>query len=371
MKYIHPQYLTKNESAAAYKKYAETGMGLMFPVRIGGKTHMSDTGIPYHSTIKLFDTSKDKPEHAHEVASRLSMNPPDSKEVHLEPATLKSRDGHVLHVIKLHGPHADVIKEHHGAFSHLGYQEKYQFAPHITVDKPTWDHIVNSGHKTAHDAGIQFMPAELRHGHKVVSSYKPKVAAPAGGDAHKEDKLAASEDLQKGAIRNIGIAAVMGAALATSTPAKTPTHQASQYSSQKMLSAIAHVESSGGRNTKHAAGGGAIHGAEHAYGKFGLMPETIRETIGMHRDLSAKHGKATMLRGKDLHHYMQDNPGLEDVVATKHLKRLEHHFGRKPADIGYSWLQGVSGTYKAKRNNVDTDSHWHAKKVKDAYLKGK
>lgn len=195
MENIHPSYIAKNEDLAAYKKYASEGMDLMFPVRMKGRSHRPDINVPYHATIKLFDTTKDKPEHAHEVASKLSLNPPDPKNVHIEPTTLKGRNGNVMHVIKLHGPHAEEIKAHHAKFAHLGYRENYQYSPHVTVDEHTWNHIVNSKAKTAHEAGMEFMPAELHHKEKVVASYKPKHAAPFGGEHSGTDKLAASEKL--------------------------------------------------------------------------------------------------------------------------------------------------------------------------------
>lgn len=362
MKNIHPFYMIKNEDLAAYKRFAEQGMDLMFPVSIRGRSHRPDINIPYHNTIKLFDTTKDKPEHVHAVASQLQLHPPNPKEVHIEPTTLKGRQGNIMHVIKLHGADAETIKAHHGKFGHLGYKENYQYSPHITVDKATWDQIVESKAKTAHEAGINFHHAELHHKDKVVNKYSPK-------EDHK-DKLAASEDMKKGALANIGVAAAMGLGLlATNTSEATHPHK-SNYSSQHMLRAIASVESSGGKNVNHAAGGGPIHGAEHAYGKYGLMPQTIRETISMNHDLKS-HKKAAMLRGQDLHNYMKDNPGLEDMVAEKHLKRLEHHFGNNPSDLGYAWLQGIKGTYAAKKKKEDTSNHWHAKKVSEAYSKGK
>lgn len=362
MKNMHPFYMQKNEDLAAYKRFAEQGMDLMFPVSIRGRTHRPDINIPYHNTIKLFDTAKDKPEHVHAVASQLQLNPPDPREVHIEPTTLKGRQGNVMHVLKLHGPHADAIKEHHKKFGHLGYKENYEYAPHITVDEATWNHIVQSKARTAHEAGIEFHHAQLHHKDKVVNQYAPKDEA--------QHKLAASEDLKKGALTNLGVAAAMGIGL-MSNPTQVDAKSAGNYSSKHMLRAIASVESSGGKNTAHGPGGGPIHGQEHAYGKYGLMPQTIRETIAMNHDLKSKHRKATMLRGNDLHRYMQDNPGLEDAVAEKHLRRLEHHFGPNPSDIGYAWLQGIRGTYAAKKNNENTGSHWHAQKVTEAYRKGK
>jgi formylmethanofuran dehydrogenase subunit D len=192
MKKIHPQYLTKNEDVEMYKKMASEGMDLMHPVRIKGRSHRADINIPYHTTVKLFDTSKDKPEHVHEVAQHLTLNPPDPKNVRIDAVTLKGRNGNTMHVLKLHGPHAEEMKENHKKFSHLGYKEGYEFSPHITVDKDTWDHVVKSKAATAHEAGIEFMPAELHYKDKVVASYKPKTAMPHGGEIAQKDKLSKS-----------------------------------------------------------------------------------------------------------------------------------------------------------------------------------
>jgi hypothetical protein len=133
-----------------------------------------------------------------------------------------------------------------------------------------------------------------------------------------------------------------------------------------MLHAIADVESQNGKNENHQPVKG-----ERAFGKYGLMPNTIRETIGLHPDLSSKHAKAQKLMGDDLRRYMQDNNGLEDTIAGKHLERLEHHFGQDPSKIGYAWLNGIRGTYQAQKQNKDIKTHWHAKKVQDAYDKEK
>ena len=366
---VYTLYLHKNEDAEAYKKFASQGADLMFPVRIKNRTHRPDINIPYHATIKLFDTSKDKMKDAHDVASNMSLNPPNAKEVQIEPTTLKGRTGYTIHVLKLHGPHVDNIKEHHKKFAHMGYKENYEYHPHVSVDPETWHHIVKNGFKTAHEAGLEFMPAELHHKDKVIANYKPKVAQEWGKDPHKEDKLAASEkfenSLEKSIFRNIGIATAMGAALAGAHPAQAPEKPASGYSTQRMLRTIANVESGGGQHEQHRP---TSHGT--AYGKYALMPNTIRDTIKMNPDLSVKHKKATMLHGSDLNRYMQDNPGLEDSIAEKHVKRLEHHFGQNPSDIGFAWLNGVSGTYKAKKDKQDINSHWHVKKIRDAYGKG-
>jgi hypothetical protein len=110
---------------------------------------------------------------------------------------------------------------------------------------------------------------------------------------------------------------------------------------------------------------------QHAIGKYGLTPDTIRDTIKSHPDLKSKHGKALALQGDTIHRYMSDNKGLEDTIADRHLSHLEQHFGRNPDQLGFAWLNGIKGTHQAKKDNVDIKSHWHAKKVKDAYEREK
>jgi hypothetical protein len=357
-------YLLKAENPEAYKKLAEQGIMVGFSAKVAGNTHRPDNGIPYHSTVKFFDPEKDTPENIHSIASQLKLTPPDPKNTKIEPGMFKDRMGNDVYVIKLHGPHADEIKNHNAKFSHMGYPASYEYQPHVSVDKQTWDKIVESKAQTAHEAGIEFGPAQLKQGHNVLHTY-PHLHAVPGGQP---------EGSVKTALKRIGTAAAMAGAIATATPtqeaASVPSEQQPQYSSQKMLNTIAQVESSGGKFANHRALGG-LHEGERAYGKYGLTPAVIRETIKMHSDLRSKHKKASALDGDDLHHYMQDNPGLEDAVANKHLKRLEHHFGPDPAKIGYAWLSGISGTYKANKENKNIHDHWHVKKIKTAYSRGK
>ncbi len=200
----------------------------------------------------------------------------------------------------------------------------------------------------------------------------------------KKDFIDSNESghpLEKGALKNAGIALGMAGALAGSAPQTDAGNRSpasiqhvqpkSNYDHAKMLRAIASVESSGGKNTKHAAGGGPIHGAEHAYGAYGLMPETIRETIKGHKDLASKHGKALALKGQQLHNYMNDHKDLENVIADRHLSHMEHVLGQNPDDLAYGWLNGSQGTLNARKNKENIKGHWHVQKVRDAYGKEK
>lgn len=187
--------LLKAENPAEYKKLAEKGLMIGFPVTVKGQSHRPDIQIPYHSTIKFFNPEKDQPQDVHNIAQHLQMHPPDPKTTAIEPGMFKDRFGNDVYVLKLQGQHADALKENNKKFSHMGYPANFEYQPHISLDKQTWDHVVASKAKTAHEAGITFGPAELRQGHSVVKTYKPPTVH------HKEEKLAASEDLEIAILR--------------------------------------------------------------------------------------------------------------------------------------------------------------------------
>ncbi len=303
--------------------------------------------IPYHASIKLFNPEKDSHHEAHKIANQLNLSPPDPRHVSITPIELRGRYGNKMYALRLEGKHADSIADHNSKFSHMGHTQNYQFKPHVTVDKETWDRVKTSGAKTAHEAGIKFHNAELRHGNKTIYHYVPKM------EKFEPKKIAAT----------LGIAG----ALATASPAKAQNVDVQhKYDRNKMLRTLASVESSGGKDVSHKPIK-TKRGIEYAYGKYGLGPDTIRDTIKMHKDLRQTHGKAMALSGKDLVRYMQDNPHLEEDIAQRHVARVEHHFGKNPAHIGYAWLNGIKGTYKARRKGKNIDAHWHVKKIKQNY----
>ncbi len=380
MQDIYCLAMLKAENPEAYKKLAEKGMMIGHSVTIRGQTHRPDIDMPYHATVKLFNPDQDHATAVHDIARTLKFQPPSAEHTAIEPTMFKDRFGNDVYVLKLHGDHANQIKENNAKFSHMGFPSTYEFTPHVSVDRNTWNQIVDSGAKTAAEAGIEFGPAHLKQGDKTIATYRH-------GTVHKfpqqEKKLAASEKyegepLQK-SIKNTATAAMMAATLGVAVPAHNATPaiehtkqemQNNGYNSQKMLRTIASVESSGGKFMHHRQLGG-MHQGESAYGKYGLTPIVIRETVKMNPDLKTKYGRAASLEGNDLKHFMQDNPGLEDKVAEKHLARLEHHFGKDPAKLGYAWLEGIKGTYKASKEPKVIDEHWHVKKIKDAYKEQK
>lgn len=409
---IEENTLHKGEDPEAYRKLASTGFILAHPVKIKGQDKRADNGINYHSTVKFFDKENDDHDEAHKTASGLDLTPPDPKETHIKTDVLKDRNGNDVYAVKLHGKHADRLKENHKKFSHLGHPENYDWNAHISVPKAVHDEIKAKGHKTAHEAGIEFGPAQLKRGPKVIHTYHPKgeieKAEPLlkpwssqaqaawghspegkealGGEAavkewdratrgkHLPKHVKKSEELEKGALKNLLTAGAMGAALSSAVPseAKAPVHQSlapqvstqghNGYNRDKVLNAISQVESSGGKNTAHKPTSMGT-----AYGKFAIMPDTIHDTIRLNPDLKRQHQKALNLQGDDLHRYMQDNPKLEQEIATRHLQRLEHHFGHNPEALGYAWNHGILGTNRALNQKQKIGEHPYVQKFKHAY----
>lgn len=235
---------------------------------------------------------------------------------------------------------------------------------------PEADHMIFHDDKRAMNAARKLESKGLIHEHKkntVGVTFKY---------GKKSESVNKSESLEKGALKTAGIALGMAGALAgghagaaNRSPASIqhPSVQAKSpsYNHSKMLNAIMQVESSGGTNTKHTP---TANGT--AYGKWALMPGTIKDTIKAHKDLKTKHGKALALTGDSLNRYMSDNKGLEDVIANRHLSHLERHF-KSPEDIGFAWNQGITGTNRAKNQKFNISGHPYVKKIRDAYSKGK
>jgi hypothetical protein len=229
------------------------------------------------------------------------------------------------------------------------------------------------------------MKSVNRNGYAVFIKSKPKVAPRPLGKA---------EDLAKGDLGNKIRTGVAGLALAASTLApmditqakpgieKSPIAQQAQAKQkpapkinkekQAILGSIMDVESSNNQNRLHArTPQGGIHHGARAYGAYGLMPITIRETIKKHPDLMKEHKAVTSMDGSDLHNYMDKHPKLEHTIASRHYDRLAKIFGHDPSKIGYAWIQGITGTKRDIKAKEPIQNHWHVLKIKDAYEKRK
>lgn len=138
--------------------------------------------------------------------------------------------------------------------------------------------------------------------------------------------------------------------------------------SEKMLNAIAQVESSGGKRTNHETlSADGIHQGTSAFGKYGLTPVLVKETLKMNPDLARKYPDLHSADVQSVNTHMAKHPEAQEDIARAHLGRLRQHFGDNPEHIGYGWLNGITGTKNALKAGKNIGQHWHAKKVSDAF----
>ena len=220
------------------------------------------------------------------------------------------------------------------------------------------------------DTGTELQPEEseahlMRLRQNKADKALPGRLKPAKTSVSKEnpsDWFGKSKELEKGSLKDILTAGMMAGALASPHMAGAPT-KSPEFSRDKISRAIASVESSGGKNTAHKV----LSNGQQAYGKFALMPDVIHDTIRLNPDLKGQHRKALNLQGENLHHYMQDNPQLENEIVNRHMDRLQHHFGNDPTKIAFAWNQGIKGTNRAVNQKQDLSTHPYVQKFKQAY----
>jgi len=111
---------------------------------------------------------------------------------------------------------------------------------------------------------------------------------------------------------------------------------------QNFLNTISQIESSGGKNFDHQQMKGGIHSGDKAIGRYGLMPNTVNETLNrlrMSGQLTPELAELNKLDSATLKSTLEGNPGLEDQIA----KSLADRVLAKQQDeekAAYSWNQG-------------------------------
>jgi GNAT superfamily N-acetyltransferase len=162
------QDLIKSES---YAKKASTGVILLHPISLSGKTHRSD-GVPMHMTVKFFgDNSKINPQEIQKHLEKFSIpNSINENKLLFMPHKLPAADGGVHHVLLAYGapPHIDHIRE--GSAKYGPYLKN--FLPHISIDKEDWEKFSKMGPVlTADKIGLKIHSAQLKSGNEIVKEY--------------------------------------------------------------------------------------------------------------------------------------------------------------------------------------------------------
>lgn len=206
------------------------------------------------------------------------------------------------------------------------------------------------------------------------------------------------EELEKG-LKDAVKAAALGTALASSglavdkitqkiaTPAieavapkkVKPSHQEYLETVKKehpFLGAIAHVESSGGKNLKHATVIGGMHDGHTAGGMYGMMPKTAAFLLSKDKTLAEKY--------PDLHKHSQNlKEGHQEITkrfnedpeaATDFAVALyKRHKAKTKNDsmLAYSWFNGLRGAWDAFKEGgqESIDKHPYVRKVLNAIPK--
>jgi len=139
------------------------------------------------------------------------------------------------------------------------------------------------------------------------------------------------------------------------------------------LNDLMQIESSGGKNLKHKKITKGPHAGQTAFGRWGLLPSTVREFAG--RLGSAQHPsvkKLKHLNDSQIHDTLSKNPHLElhlaRAVARHVLTNNKGHVHR----AAYSWNQGhnitPSNITSADLNSSDYIKKFNAVQSKKGYV---
>jgi len=335
-----------------YRKKAKSGGDVLFKVTIKGRKFLTDD-IPLHMSLKVFDEKQKMDiEDIKAKVKRLGITKPDPHALRFHTKIHHSDYSDADYFMLMIDGCPPEYKKFYDTIDGVQYKEYFT---HVTIDKPLYDQIKKEG----------LSPDEVHFDNLSVEKGAGNTIYEFTEDMEKSFKTKAAGAMIA-ASSLIGQPAAPQSVDAAPKVMQAPAFKAPTYSPEHMLRTIASVESSGGKNTHHKR----LHSGEQAYGKYALTPNIIRETISLHPELKHKYQKATILRGPQLQNFMRDNPGLEDTIAKQHLKRLEKHFGNDPQKIGYAWLEGIRGTYKAQHDKQDISKHWHVIKINNAYNQG-
>lgn len=130
----------------------------------------------------------------------------------------------------------------------------------------------------------------------------------------------------------------------------------------RFLSNISEVESTGGQNTDHPEIQTGIHAGDQAIGRYGLMPNTVKEVINRMRlqgTLTPEIEQLNKLDHTQLKETLEANPQIEDQLAGTLANRVLHrqHDEDKAA---FSWNMG----HNLKPEQIDTMDYKNSDYVK-------
>jgi hypothetical protein len=112
---------------------------------------------------------------------------------------------------------------------------------------------------------------------------------------------------------------------------------------KRFLQTIGQLESSGGQNTNHEMMDSGIQAGTAAIGKYGLMPNTVKELVNRRRIRGTSTPELQQLGEMPpdkMKAYIEANPGLEDQLANELATKVITRQNGDPDRAAYSWKQG-------------------------------
>lgn len=271
---------------------------------------------------------------------------------------------------------------------------------------PSFRHIYrNSSARKIHDnlCKIQAIAQELRGDEVELKIPSPEQIIQSAIEAkiqanvekiYKAVAEARGEEMNKGIKDALAGAAAAGLIATTpaSATAKEPTKQekpsvthesiiSGLKDSHPHLWALAHVESSGGKDVKHETirSPKSLHTGHTAGGPWGIMPHTAQYITSISSSLRNKYPEmAEMTKDHDsvkenhqkITSFLNDNPQAAHDFAKVLYKRLDRVHGGDKDKIAHSWYHGIKGTRKAIKDGKDISKHDYVTKFNNLLTHG-
>lgn len=112
---------------------------------------------------------------------------------------------------------------------------------------------------------------------------------------------------------------------------------------EDFLKVIGQLESSGGKNIQHSPMQSGIQAGTTAIGRYGLMPNTVKEMINrkrMDNTLTPQLQVLDKLSPDQMKAHIESNPNLEDSVAKDLAIHVLQNQGGDENKAAYSWQMG-------------------------------
>lgn len=155
-------------------------------------------------------------------------------------------------------------------------------------------------------------------------------------------------------------------------PEKTEKKEANRAA---VLAALRQVESSGGKDMKHALIKSGAHAGERAIGPYAFLPSTIQELVSKSPKLKSKYGEVLDMDygdgdQSDIEDFIKQHPGFHTDLANHYVDQIVKYTpARSVGEISDAWLFGINGYNKRAAAGKDISKTKRFGKATAAYDK--